>query len=113
MQRALIHPYHCYWYLPIALASACILCVVIFNSLQIQQLAGTPAQQSEETLLFEAQTSEYILLSERDAEQGKSADMRVDMTGNGDFVDFLIAYNDDHKLAGTNVKLTDGIDTGL
>lgn len=113
VQRALTYPYRYYWYLSIALASACILCVVIFNSLQIQQLAGTPAQQSEETLLFEAQNSEYILLSERDAEQGKSADMQVDMTGNGDFVNFSIAYNDGHKLAGTNVKLTDGIDTGL
>lgn len=105
VQRALTYPYRCYWYLPIALSAACILCVVIFNSLQIQH--------SEETLLFEAQNSEYILLSERDAEQGKSADMQVDMTGNGDFVDFSIAYNDDHKLAGTTVKLTDGIDTGL
>lgn len=113
VQRALTQPYHCYWYLPIAFVSACILCVVIFHWLQVQEFAGTAARQAEKIVLFEAQNSEYILLSELDAEKGKSANMQVDMTGNGDIVEFSIAFNKNYQLAGTTTKFNNGLDTGL
>lgn len=105
VQRAFAFPYRSYWYLPAALVVTCILCGVFFNSSQEQQL--------QETLLFEAQKSEYIIMSEMNVEQGKTAEMEVDMTGNGDIVNFLITFNKEHQLTGTNAKSADGIDTGL
>lgn len=109
VERALACPYLCFWYLPVAFAAACFLCITALNRPQ----TGIPAPQSDETLLFEAPKSEYIIMSETDAEQDKSADMRVDMTGKGDFAEFSITYNDEHRLAGTRVKLAEGIDSGL
>lgn len=117
VQRALAFPLPCPWYLPVA-ALACMLCVLIWNPpfpgpSQVQEKTGTPTPRQDEKLLFEAQKSEYIIISEADIEQGETANMQVDMTGNGDLVEFSIAYNDKHQLAGTKAKSDGGMDTGL
>lgn len=113
VQKALAFPYRGYWNASMGLASAGILCVVIFYLSQMHMPAGAPAPQPEEALLFEAQKGEYIIISELETEQGKSAKMQVDMTGGGDLVEFSIAYNRDYQLAGTRAKSAEGIDTGL
>lgn len=125
VQDALNFPYRNLWYLSMILVAALVVCVVIFNPLQkkednvlsqplqIQGQTETSVPQSEESLLFEAPKGEYIFMREFNTEQGKSANMQVDMTGNGDFVEFSITYNDDYQSAGTTAKSPDGIDTGL
>lgn len=113
VREALSVPYRGYWYIPVTLLSVCLLGISIFSWIQAKGQTGIPVQQSEEALLFEAPKGEYIIMSQLDAEQGKIANMQVDMTGNGDLVDFTIVYDEMQKAAGTRAKSTDEMDTGL